>query len=122
MKKITFLLILIGFFGFAQFKKPEELILDFKLKTNYFNQKLLFQPLFFNSMSFTDDKKSFSLIRVNGNFSESFIVVSNHYYKTNQLQQLNFLELRKDSFNTTGTTNFVAAIGLGVLNFLLDKN
>jgi len=122
MKKITFLLVLIGFFGFAQFKKSEELILDFKLKTNYFNQKPLFQPIIFNSKFFTENTKCYSLIRVNGNFSESFIVVSNHYYKTNQLQQLNFLELRKDSFNPTGTTNFVAAIGLGVLNFLLDKN
>ena len=122
MKKITFIFALVGFFGFAQFKKPVELKLDFDLKTNYFNQKPLFQPIDFNAISFVEDKKVLSLIRLNGNFSESYIVVSNQLYKTNQLKQLNFLEDKKDSFNPIGTTNFGAALGLGILNFLLEKN
>ena len=33
-----------------------------------------------------------------------------------------FLEDKKDSFNPIGTTNFGAALGLGILNFLLEKN
>ena len=89
MKKITFIFALVGFFGFAQFKKPVEVKLDIDLKTNYFNQKPLFQPIDFNAISFVEDKKVLSLIRLNGNFSESYIVVSNQFYKTNQLQQLN---------------------------------
>ena len=33
-----------------------------------------------------------------------------------------FLEDKKDSFNPIGTTNVGAALGLGILNFLLEKN
>ncbi len=73
-------------------------------------------------MSFAVDKKVFSLIRLNGNFSEGYIVVSKQFYKTNQLKPLNFLEDRKDAFNPSGTTNFYGALGLGILNFILDKN
>ena len=122
MKKLLLIFVLIGFCGFAQFKKPAELKLDFNLKTIYFNQKSLFQPINFKEMSFAEDKKVFSLIRLNGNFSEGYIAVSKQFYKTNQLKPLHFLEIKKDSFNPTGTTNLGAALGLGILNFILDKN
>ena len=122
MKKIVYLSVLLCNFVFSQYKEKAELKLNFDLKTNYFNQKPLFQPIDFNAISFVEDKKVLSLIKVNETFSESYIVVSNQFYKTNQLKQFDFLEDRKDSFNPFGTTNFATTLGLGILNFLLEKN
>jgi hypothetical protein len=122
MKKMIFLLVLLSNFGFSQYKEKAELKLDFNLKTNYFNQKPLFQPIDFNAISLVENKKVLSLIKINGTFCESYIVVSNQFYKTNQQKPLNFLEDRKDSFNPFGKTNLGTTLGLGILNFLLEKN
>jgi hypothetical protein len=122
MKKLSFLLVFIGFFAFSQNQESAQLNLDINSAKNNFKTKPLFEPIVFNDSFLSKNNQKFAVLKSYGNLSENYILVSNVYYKTNTIEQNSFLTLRKDAFNPSGTTSFYGAIGLGFFNLLFQKN
>jgi regulatory protein YycH of two-component signal transduction system YycFG len=121
MKILLVLFLLCGSFGFSQNQRTAILVIDFSKKNNQFQQKTIFQPLHYSS-TYYKPQKTFQFLNATGSYTEQYTLINNTFCRNDVLGQSYFLEIKKDAFNPSGTNNFSAALGIGLLNLLFTKN
>ncbi|MFD2908799.1 hypothetical protein ACFSX9_08620 [Flavobacterium ardleyense] len=119
MRSILYLLFFVCTFGFAQSDT-----LHANLKSYKLNDQTTFKPFIWKS-SFANNNYSFSsynsATRINSNYTK----VGDNYFLSNTktFSTINIMDLNRiDSFNPYGSTNIGAALIMGTLNLILQKN
>ena len=119
MKTVLFILFFVCAFGFSQNDT-----LHSNLKSYKINDQTTFKPFVWKS-SFNNNFYNFNSYNVITGINNKYVKVGENYFLSNTktFSTINILDLNRiDSYNPYGTTNFGAAIIMGTLNFILQKN
>lgn len=119
MKTILYLLFLVCTFGYSQNNTLPINLKEFKIEDH--NQ---FKPFVWKS-SFANNKYYFSNYNSVTGVNNRYTKVGENYFLSNTktFSTINMMDLNRiDSYNPYGTTNFGAAIIMGTLNFIIQKN
>ena len=119
MKAILSALFLVCAFGYAQNET-----LPTNLKTYKFEEQTQFKPFVWKP-SFVKNNYSFSSYNSVTGINNRYTKVGENYFLSNTktFSTINIMDLNRiDSYNPYGTTNFGAAIIMGTINLILQKN
>lgn len=119
MKAVLYLLFFVSALGYSQ---NDTIPSDSKL--HKFEDKTPFKPFVWKS-SFANNESYFTNYNSVTGLSNRYTKVGDNYFLSNTktFSTISILDLNRiDSYNPYGTTNFGAAIIMGTLNFILQKN
>lgn len=119
MKTILYALFLVCAFGYSQNNA-----LPTNLKTYKIEEQTQFKPFVWKP-SFVKNNYSFSSYNSVTGINNRYTKVGENYFlrNTKTFSTINIMDLNRiDSYNPYGTTNFGAAIIMGTINLILQKN
>ncbi|MGL2962396.1 hypothetical protein ACSVH2_01095 [Flavobacterium sp. RSB2_4_14] len=119
MKKLFYLVfLLIGFTTTAQNNTATHLFLSTKNNASF--KSALGNLNIFQNKAFLNPNY-LSIYNQNTTFNDNYFILGNQYYMSNT-KTLNYFNGQKvDSFNPSGSSDFKSALGIGALNFLIQK-